>query len=69
VYRLTLTVVPILDVFEVRAVLRADNEDGTWTTEAVSSQTLALPRGFTTEDDFVNIIHAVRQWSFLAISE
>lgn len=66
-YRLSLTVVEILDLYDVTAVLLSDEEGDGWQRIATTSDTLSLNDGDSQLDPFARILAATKQWSIRAI--
>jgi hypothetical protein len=68
-YRLTLTVVQVMDLYECHATLWDTSPLGFTEQVAQSHMTVHLPAQGWSRDEFADILSAVRQWSDRAISE
>jgi hypothetical protein len=68
VYRLTLNVVQVLDSYECHATLWDTSDLGFTEQVAMSHMTVTLEEGSYHTDPFGDILRAVKQWSYRAIS-
>lgn len=67
-YRMTLTVSPVMDLMHVQGAVLEHTQDGEWRQVAAFSSDILLSDAWLTQDECTTLVAALRQWAEMTIS-